>query len=139
MPGHPNIVDIRDCIKNEVGDRLILVTEDVPGEALRQHINKQSLALTFDQKLGIMRNVLAALDHAHKYEVIHRSLTPDSILVAPDGHARLRDFDYARVGKIAKALSQNRLSTSSIQLSRLLNASATPPKPASPPISSPQA
>ena len=21
MPGHPNIVDIRDCIKNEVGDR----------------------------------------------------------------------------------------------------------------------
>lgn len=99
MPGHPNIVDIRDCIKNEVGDRLILVTEDVPGEALRQHINKQSLALTFDQKLSIMRDVLSALDHAHKYEVIHRNLTPDSILVAPDGHARLRDFDYARVGK----------------------------------------
>ena len=103
MPGHPNIVDIRDCIKNEVGDRLILVTEDVPGEALRQHINKQSLALTFDQKLGIMRDVLTALDHAHKYEVIHRNLTPDSILVAPDGHARLRDFDYARVGKNRKS------------------------------------
>jgi serine/threonine protein kinase len=99
MPGHPNILTVREFFANETSDRFILVTEDISGETLRQHIHKQSLALTFDQKLGIIRDVLTALDHAHKYEVIHRNLTPDAILVNADGHARLTAFDYARVGK----------------------------------------
>ncbi|MEP1076082.1 protein kinase [Leptolyngbya sp. PL-A3] len=99
MPSHQNILAVKDFFETEEGDRSILVTEDVPGQVLRQHIKKASLALTFDQKLGILRDVLVALDHAHKYEVIHRNLTPDAILVSPDGRARLTAFDYARVGK----------------------------------------
>lgn len=99
MPSHQNIVTVKDFFPTEEGDRFILVTEDVPSQVLRQHIKKASLALTFDQKVGILRDVLVALDHAHKYEVIHRNLTPDAILVSPDGHARLTAFDYARVGK----------------------------------------
>lgn len=33
------------------------------------------------------------------YEVIHRNLNTDAILVTPDGNARLTGFDYARVTK----------------------------------------
>src|SRR5262249_48349997 len=59
------------------------------------------LALTYDQKIGVIRDVLAALDHAHRSEpqVIHRNLTPDAILVASSGRALLSGFDYARAGK----------------------------------------
>jgi serine/threonine protein kinase len=32
-----------------------------------------------------MRHVLSALDHAHRHEVIHRSLTPDLILITKRG------------------------------------------------------
>lgn len=32
-----------------------------------------------------MRDVLSALDHAHRHEVIHRNLTPDAILVTKGG------------------------------------------------------
>ena len=99
MAPHSNILTVREFFQTEDEDRFVLVTEDVEGVALSQHIKNTKLALTFDQKLGIIRNVLSALDHAHKYEVIHRNLTPDAIIVTPKGNARLMAFDYARVGK----------------------------------------
>ena len=101
MPGHPNILTVREFFPNEAEDRFVLVTEDVPGHALRQHVAKSSLALTFDQKIAIVRDVLAALDHAHRSEpqVVHRNLTPDAVLVGASGRALLCGFDYARAGK----------------------------------------
>jgi serine/threonine protein kinase len=102
MPTHANVLAVKDLFINE--DKVVLVTEDIPGQALRLHINKASLALTFDQKLLILRDVMAALDHAHRNEVIHRNLTPDAILVTKTGQTRVTGFDFARVGK-------NRVST----------------------------
>ncbi len=98
VPGHPNILNVRDFFDSEDGSYFVLVTEDVIGHALRQHIKKISLALTFDQKLRVIRDVLTALEHAHAYQVVHRNLTPDAIIVGADGHARLASFEYARAG-----------------------------------------
>lgn len=111
MPTHANILAVKDLFVSDEEDRVVLVTEDLPGQALRQHIKKSTLALTFDQKLEIMRNVLSALDHAHKHEVIHRNLTPDAIVVTKGGQARVTGFDFARVGK-------NRTSTIADQIVR---------------------
>jgi nuclease-like protein len=60
MPTHANVLAVKNLFVNDDGDRVVLVTEDLPGQALRLHINKPSLALTFDQKLQVMRDVLAA-------------------------------------------------------------------------------
>ena len=103
MAPHANVLTVREFFETEDQDRWVLVTEDVAGQALRQHIKKSTLALTFDQKLQIMRDVLAALDHAHKHEVIHRNLTPDAIIVTKGGPARVTAFDFARVGKDRKS------------------------------------
>jgi serine/threonine protein kinase len=99
MPTHANVLAVKDLFVTDDEDRVVLVTEDLPGQALRLHIKKPSLALTFDQKLQVMRDVLAALDHAHRHEVIHRNLTPDAILVTKGAQARVTAFDFARVGK----------------------------------------
>jgi serine/threonine protein kinase len=99
MPTQANILAVKDLFVTDDEHKVVLVTEDLPGQALRLHINKSSLALTFDQKLQVMRDVLSALDHAHRHEVIHRNLTPDAILVTKGGQARVTGFDYARVGK----------------------------------------
>lgn len=96
---HPNLLPVKDLFDTEEKDKVILVTDDVQGQALRQHINKPNLALTFDQKLQVMRDILSALDHAHKYEVIHRNLTPDAVIITRSGQARVTAFDFARVGK----------------------------------------
>lgn len=99
MPTHANVLAVKDLFVNEDEDKVVLVTEDLPGQALRLHINKASMAPTFDQKLQVMRDVLSALDHAHRHKVIHRNLTPDAILVTKGGQARVTGFDFARVGK----------------------------------------
>ena len=99
MPTHANVLAVKDLFITDDEDKVVLVTEDLPSQALRLHIYKASLALTFDQKLHVMRDVLSALDHAHRHEVIHRNLTPDAILVTKGGQARVTGFDFARVGK----------------------------------------
>ncbi|OQC16176.1 MAG: Serine/threonine-protein kinase StkP [Lentisphaerae bacterium ADurb.Bin082] len=99
IPTHANILAVKDLFTTEDEDKVVLVTEDLPGQPLRLHINKTALTLTFDQKLQVMRDVLSALDHTHRHEVIHRNLTPDAILVTKGGQSRITDYDYARVGK----------------------------------------
>ncbi len=99
MPTHANVLAVKDLFVCDDEGKVVLVTEDLAGQALRLHINKASLALTFDQKLQVMRDVLSGLNHAHRHEVIHRNLTPDAILVTRGGHSKVTDFDYARVGK----------------------------------------
>ena len=101
MPGHPNILTVREFFPTESEDRFVLVSGDVAGHALRQHVRKSALALTFDQKIAVARDVLAALDHAHRSEpqVVHRNLTPDAVIVGASGRALLCGFDYARAGR----------------------------------------
>lgn len=100
LPGHPNILTVREFFPTEAEDAYVLVTADVAGHALRQHVKKSTLALTFDQKVTVVRDVLAALSHAHRSEpqVVHRNLTPDAVLVATSGRALLCGFDHARAG-----------------------------------------
>ena len=98
MPGHPSIIGIRDFFATEAEDRYVLVTEDVPGQALRLHIDKPNLALTLDQKLRVATELLDALAHAHKHEVVHRNITPGTLLLGSDGHLRVICFDFARAG-----------------------------------------
>jgi serine/threonine protein kinase len=95
VPKHPNILSVQDFFRAEDGDCFVLVTEDIPGQALRQNIKTPHLLL--NQKFGYIEQVLIALDHAHKHGVIHRNLTPDTILIGVDGQVRLTGFDYARV------------------------------------------
>jgi serine/threonine protein kinase len=42
--------------------------------------------------------LLAALEHAHRHQVVHRNLNPSTVLLGSDGHLRLVGFDYARAG-----------------------------------------
>ncbi len=98
LPGHPYIAGAKSFFATEGEEQFVLVTEDVQGQALRLHIGKSQLALTLDQKIVIAREVLEALAFCHSQEVIHRNLTPGTVMLASDGHIRLTGFDHARAG-----------------------------------------
>jgi serine/threonine protein kinase len=98
MPGHPSLVGVRDFFPSEAEDKYFLVTEDIPGQALRVHIEKPTLALTFDQKIRISADLLRALEHLQAHKVVHRNISPSNILVGSDGRIRLTGFDFARPG-----------------------------------------
>ncbi|MBZ2184882.1 MAG: protein kinase [Bryobacter sp.] len=98
LPSHPNILGARHFFGSEGEDRFVLVTEDVVANSLRLHLDKANLALTFDQKMSIAQELLSALAHCHANSVIHRAVSPTTVLVAGDGRVRLHGFEFARVG-----------------------------------------
>lgn len=98
MPGHPCVVGARDFFATESEDRYVLVTEDVPGRAIRVHVEKPNLALTFDQKVRVASDLLEALAHLRTHDVVHRNVTPGTVFFGTDGRARLIGFEFARAG-----------------------------------------
>ncbi|WP_084958729.1 NERD domain-containing protein kinase family protein [Thermoactinospora rubra] len=89
IPPHPNVVRPRDFFAIDDESRFVLVLDDVHGEAL--HLRRRV-------HVGVVRDMLAGLAHAHAHGVVHRALTPASVLVTDDGRAMLTGFDYAKPG-----------------------------------------
>ena len=98
MPTHPSIQTAHHFTTSEDEDRYVLVVDDTAGQSLRLHIEKPSLALTFDQKLRVARDLLTGVTHCHKHSVIHRNICPSNVLFGADGQMRLINFDFARSG-----------------------------------------
>lgn len=96
IPPHPNILGFQESpFESSDSEGLVIVYEDIPGQALSQCIKQADL--NPEEKLNIMRDVLHGLEHAHKHGVIHRNITPDNIFVTTERQAKLTSFDYARI------------------------------------------
>jgi TolB-like protein/Tfp pilus assembly protein PilF len=65
----------------------------VRGESLRQKLSRER-QLPIDQAIAIVRQVGAALDHAHAHGLIHRDIKPENILLH-EGEAMVSDFGIA--------------------------------------------
>lgn len=97
LPAHPNIVAAHAFFLTEDESRAVLILDEADADALRPRLAAAD-ALSMDTKLRIIGDVLGALDHAHRNRVIHRALSPDTVLVTPDDRAMLTGFDFARGG-----------------------------------------
>ena len=45
----------------------------------------------------MVRDLLAALDYAHKASIVHRDIKPANLLIEPGGKVKLTDFGVARI------------------------------------------
>lgn len=86
---HPNIISIHDA--GEADNVPFIVMELVNGESL--HMRRPD---NIDAIIAIIRQLCAALEHAHLHNIIHRDLKPENVLIGPDGVAKLMDFGLAR-------------------------------------------
>ncbi len=90
---HPNIVGIYDV--GHDGDRYYIVMEYVQGQSLRDTIRKSG-PLPPARAAWLAWQILAALEHAHENNIVHRDIKPHNILVTPDGRVKVTDFGIAR-------------------------------------------
>ncbi len=86
---HPNIVSIYDA--GEQDEAPYIVMELIEGQSLRDHQDR-----SIDHTLKIVRQVCAALEHAHAHGIIHRDLKPENIFITRTQTAKLMDFGLAR-------------------------------------------
>ncbi len=88
---HPHILPLHDS--GEADSFLYYVMPFVEGETLRDKIDREK-QLGVEEAIEITRSVAAALDYAHRQNVIHRDIKPENILLH-DGQALVADFGIA--------------------------------------------
>lgn len=74
---HPGIVQVTDFGRTHTGAPY-MVMELIRGRQLSQ---LSASEVSFDRAIGIMQQVLRALEHAHARQVVHRDLKPDNIML----------------------------------------------------------
>ncbi len=89
---YPNIVAVRDS--GVIQGLYYFAMEYVRGEPLNQYL--KTLALSIQDRLILFSKICAAMAHAHQHGVIHRDLTPASILVGERAEPQVLDFSLAK-------------------------------------------
>ena len=78
------------------GDMRYIVMEYVDGSTLKDIIRREG-RITPAKAVRYALKILAALDHAHKNNIIHRDIKPQNILVDRNGTVKVADFGIARL------------------------------------------
>ncbi|MGN0531581.1 MAG: Stk1 family PASTA domain-containing Ser/Thr kinase [Eubacterium sp.] len=93
---HPNIVQIYDV---NFGEKLqYIVMEYIDGITLKEYINKQG-AITWNDALFFMTQILRAVQHAHDKGIVHRDIKPQNIILLRNGNIKVTDFGIARFSR----------------------------------------
>lgn len=93
---HPNIVKVYDV---NFGEKLqYIVMEYIDGITLKEYINKQG-AITWNDALYFMTQILKAVQHAHDKGIVHRDIKPQNIILLPTGNIKVTDFGIARFSR----------------------------------------
>jgi len=90
---HPGIVKSIEYYRTVAAP--FLVMEFIEGESIGNLVKRDG-RMREEFALAVMIQICRGLHHAHQQGLIHRNVKPDSILITPDGIAKLTDFGLAR-------------------------------------------
>jgi serine/threonine protein kinase len=90
---HPNVVPIYEA--GEYAGRLFIAVRWVDGSSLRRLVRTEG-PLELGRAVRIVNQVASALQAIHAVGLVHRSVSPSSVLVTPIDHVYLTGFGYAR-------------------------------------------
>lgn len=102
---HPNVIPVYEA--GEADGRLFIAMRYVDGIDLEALIEREG-ALAPARAVGIVEQVAAALDAAHRRDLIHRDIKPANVLIAEhDGeHVYLSDFGLTRYASSSDGLTR---------------------------------
>jgi serine/threonine protein kinase len=88
---HPNVVRVHEFDRD--GDMAFFTMELLNGSLLSRVLSaRNGFALPRPYALAIMRDVGAAISHAHARGVVHGDVNPQNIFITRDGELRVLDF-----------------------------------------------
>ncbi len=96
---HPNVVAVHDT--GEQDGVPYIVMERLAGRTLADEIAEGPLDPARVQRLG--REVLAALEVAHRDGMVHRDIKPANLLLTPESSVKVADFGIAKAAEALPA------------------------------------
>ena len=89
----PSIVRVRETfLENETA---YIVMDYVEGETLKTRLKRDGV-MKFSDCLALLRPMMEDLDKVHAQGLIHRDISPDNIMIRPDGKVKLLDLGAAK-------------------------------------------
>ena len=104
MNSIPEIVSVRDTF--EENNTAYIVMDYVPGSTMKHYMQANGL-FTYDECVTLMLPVIQGLDMFHRNGVIHRDISPDNLMLSPNGKLYLLDLGAAKDLNDSGAADQN--------------------------------
>ncbi len=93
LNGCENLLAVTDVF--EAGGTAYYVTESVSGITLREFLLRNGGQLTWEQARVLFLPLLPVLSKLHELNIIHRGISPETLLVGRDGKVRITGFCIA--------------------------------------------
>ena len=83
----------------EGGGTCYAITENIDGITLREHLlrNNSSGYISWEKARPMLMPVLSTLGTLHNSGIVHRGISPSTLIVAPDGKIRITGFSISAV------------------------------------------
>lgn len=88
-----SVIQVYDYL--EENKTAYIVMEYVPGITVQQRVERQGI-FTPEEMLLVVEPLMNDLQKLHEKGMLHRDISPDNIILRPDGVAKLVDFGSAR-------------------------------------------
>lgn len=93
VSGIPQVVRVRDLFQEN--DTAYIVMDFVEGQTLKESLRKTG-PITWAQAERIFFPAIRAMEQVHREGLIHRDLSPDNLMLQPDGTVRILDLGAAK-------------------------------------------
>ncbi len=110
---HENIVQLITFFSE--ADTHYMVLEYAPGHTLRDLI-QQTGPIPEQRALGILRQIVAALAHAHSRGIIHRDIKPSNIMIDTEHGDRVKIMDFG----IARLMTDGHLTRTGTKMGTIM-------------------
>ena len=91
---HPNIVGVHQVFEDN--DTTYMALDFVEGRDMLDTLDDPDARMSAEQITSMLKDVLGAVGFIHSQDILHRDISPDNILIDPDGRPVLIDFGAAR-------------------------------------------
>ena len=89
----PNVVRVRDLFQEN--ETAYIVMDFVEGETLKARLEKTG-PLPWEQAKDIFLPAIQAMEQVHKAGLVHRDISPDNLMLTPDGKVKILDLGAAK-------------------------------------------
>ena len=89
----PNVVRVRDLFQEN--ETAYIVMDFVEGETLKARLEKTG-PLPWKQAKGIFLPAIQAMEQVHQAGLVHRDISPDNLMLTPDGKVKILDLGAAK-------------------------------------------